>query len=139
MSRPQKTALSGRSEAELVDTLTQALFGTDVPRGASRAKTRRGSTSKRLSFSKRNFKSALKGATERAAITARFFPPEIVKGLKKPVAEAVLSSMSPDCDVELDDDRRVWILGRERRRSALARLNEGKRSRLLSASPCASV
>lgn len=132
MSRPQKTALSDRSEAELVDTLTQALFGADVPRDASRAKTRRGSTPKRLSFSKRDFESALKGATERAAITARFFPPEIVKDLKKPVAEAVLSSMSPDCDVELDDDRRVWILGRERRRSALARLNEGKRSRLLS-------
>jgi hypothetical protein len=109
-----------RVEAGLAEELASALFGADVPQ--MRGRSRRASGPKRRN---RKFQQALTDATERASVVGRFLPSQVVRGIAPPIAEAVLSNMAGDCDVELHGDKRVWVLGRDQRRATLSRLCEG--------------
>src|SRR5215472_15669763 len=104
--------------AELAANLAKALFGANMPKMPARAKARR-RAALRPAFPRRALEQALDDATEHAAVVGRFVPSEVVQGMDNAVAEAVLSSIAANCDVELHDDTGVWVLGRNQRRSTL--------------------
>ena len=132
MPPPVRPPTSHHSEAELADALDQAIFGSDPAKLPARSRARRrGIGSER--FERQAFERALNGALERAAVTGRFLPAEIVPDAEKPLAEAVLSQVAPNCDTEKHDTHHVWLLGRDLRRDTLAHLwHEEDKSRVVS-------
>lgn len=65
---------------------------------------------------------ALERTMERAAVVGHFDPSRIAARLAEPERERVLSILVRDCEVEVVGNRRLWLLGRAARRTALMRL-----------------